>query len=67
MSENVSMEELNSLLEEFFGGDRELIEQWITTNIPILGGHQPNQLFNSSEGRSRIIQILGEMKYGETA
>lgn len=67
MSEESSIAKLDEVLCEFFGANAELQEEWINTSLPVLGRRQPKQLFNTTEGRNRVIQILGEMTYGEMA
>ncbi len=67
MSDKISNEKLDAVLTDFFCGDDQMLEEWINTAIPILEGKQPKELFNTFEGRNRIIQILGELERGETA
>lgn len=67
MSDKISKEKIDAVLTDFFCGDDQLLEEWINTEIPILEGKKPKELFNTFEGRNRIIQILGELERGETA
>jgi uncharacterized protein (DUF2384 family) len=59
--------ELKQKLLDFFGHDREMLNDWMNTPLPILEGACPSSLVESDEGRARINKMLGNMKFGETA
>ncbi len=66
-------EELNDLtalwdeLRTFFDGDTDLMDEWMTTPLPILEGQKVEDLMSSAYGRKRIREVIGEMAYGEMA
>ena len=64
---NVSIDELKQKLLDFFGHDREMLNDWMNTPLPAFEGSHPASLLESDEGRVRINEILGRMKFGETA
>jgi uncharacterized protein (DUF2384 family) len=60
-------DELVFELREFFANDEQLMNEWINTPLPILEGYRPFELFDSVEGREKLVHILGLMKHGDTA
>lgn len=63
----VSLEAVEQELDSFFDGDKELCQEWLNTPIPRLNGKLPSQLLSSNAGRTQVLQVLGEMKYGDMA
>lgn len=47
-----------------FGG-RENGNEWLTTQIPALGGQRPIDLCDTFEGRSLVREALRKIEYGE--
>lgn len=70
MQENcndISANDLNLELREFFENDEQLMNEWINTSLPILEGQKPSKFFDSVEGREKLMHVLGLMKHGDTA
>lgn len=63
----ISEENLMSEIDTFFEDERELREEWLNTPLPILAGERPIDYFSSEERRARLKEVIGEMKFGETA
>lgn len=47
--------------------DPVLREEWLNTNVPILGSKTPKSYFNTPSDRARLMQVVLEMKFGEMA
>ncbi|QCZ94374.1 MbcA/ParS/Xre antitoxin family protein [Salinimonas iocasae] len=63
----ISKEKLKSEIDAFFGSERELRDKWLNTPLPILVGERPLDYFSTEERRTRLHEVIGEMKFGETA
>lgn len=63
----ISEENLMSEIDTFFEDERELRDEWLNTQLPILEGERPLDYFSTEERRTRLKEIIGEMKFGETA
>jgi len=61
---DVSKSEICHLLMDIFGDER-LVEQWLKTAIPALGGEVPEQMLVSIEGREILRRTLNKIKAGE--
>lgn len=62
----ISKEKLMSEINAFFDGDRESRDEWLNTSLPILAGERPLDYFSTEERRTRLHEVIGEMKFGET-
>ncbi|AGP78827.1 antitoxin Xre/MbcA/ParS toxin-binding domain-containing protein [Alteromonas gracilis] len=54
-------------LAEFFEGDSSMADEWLHTPLPILGGKQPTDFTDTEERRQKLLDIIGEMHFGEMA
>mgnify|MGYP003651227789 CR=1 FL=1 len=63
---SVSHDELVRELDLFFG-EQSLRDLWVTAPLPILQGKCPSDLMKSRTGRARVMMMLQEMRFGETA
>ncbi len=63
----ISKENLMSEIDDFFEGEPQLRNEWLKTPLPILVGERPIDYFSTEERRYRLHEIIGEMKFGETA
>lgn len=62
----VTVEQFNRELLDFFG-EQSLLDEWMATPLPILEQRQPKELCLTNAGRSTLLQLIGEMRYGEMA
>lgn len=53
-----------NILNDFFQ-DEKLLDDWINTNIPALGGLKPIELIKNKNGRKKIIYCIEIMKFGD--
>jgi uncharacterized protein (DUF2384 family) len=60
------MEDLYSFGQEVFG-KRKIFLKWCRRENWTLGGKRPIEVFDSEEGRARIMQILQTIEYGGVA
>lgn len=63
----ISKENLMSEIDTFFEDELELRDEWLNTSLPILAGERPLDYFSTDERRARLKEVIGEMKFGETA
>lgn len=54
-------------LRVFFNNDKVKLNDWLDTPIPRLGGQSPRSMFATNEKRAELLQVLEEMKFGDTA
>jgi uncharacterized protein (DUF2384 family) len=54
-------------LQRFFGGDAELIDEWLDSPVPALGGARPKELVVTNTGRATLRQCLDAMAHGDMA
>ncbi|MCW8090564.1 hypothetical protein [Alteromonas sp. ASW11-130] len=47
--------------------DPVLREEWLNTNVSILGSKTSKSYFNTPSDRARLMQVVLEMKFGEMA
>lgn len=65
--ELITKDYLLSQLAEFFEGDSSMVDEWLHTPLPILGGERPTAFMDTEERRRRLLDIIGEMRFGEMA
>ena len=51
-------------LEEFFNGDRDMLDSWLDDPIPVLGG-VPRDLISTFAGRRAVEDYIGRVRYGD--
>ena len=67
----IQTDEINDLtllweeLRAFFEDDRNLMDEWLSSEVPALGGAQPRELLSTISGRKSVRQALDAMRYGD--
>jgi len=49
----------------FFANDEQMINQWLTSAMPALGGRVVRDLIKTNDGRKEVRAILEVMRYGD--
>jgi putative toxin-antitoxin system antitoxin component (TIGR02293 family) len=49
---------------ELFGGDRAIVDDWMTRRIPALGDQRPIDLMTKATGRKLVLDTLGRIEHG---
>lgn len=52
-------------LRLFFNFNDELLKEWISTRLPVLGGESPCAFMGAISGRNQIRIILNRMQHGD--
>ncbi len=60
-------DQMSSDLQVFFDNDEDMLQEWLTTPLPILNGKCPLKLLWSSSGRAELSNLLLAMRCGEMA
>jgi hypothetical protein len=60
--------DLNTLwldLRLFFGSSDTMLQEWIATPLPILGGQEPRSIMQTGDGRNQIRNCIQKMRDGD--
>ncbi len=60
--------DLNKLwldLRLFFGSSDTILQEWIATPLPILGGQEPRSMMQTGDGRNQIRNCIQKMRDGD--
>ena len=52
---------------ELMEADRALLQRWLDSPIPALGGHKPAELMDTAEGRQLLLRNLAQVEAGAYA
>ncbi|WP_218417943.1 hypothetical protein [Alteromonas lipotrueae] len=62
----VTLEALEAEIADLID-DPALREEWLNSNVPILESKTPKSYFHTPSDRTRLMQVVLEMKFGEIA
>lgn len=63
----ITCKKLEKELIDLFCNDGALMDEWLNMPISRLSGERPLEMFDSSQQRQLLFDVIQEMKYGETA
>lgn len=66
-NKEMTIETLQQELDNMFNGNKEDLEEWLDFSLSVLGGERPRKMFDTSERRQRLYNVILEMRFGETA
>lgn len=60
-SENI----LEDALKDLFDGDKQLMDRWLETPVPVLEGKSPKTLLGTHGGREALSVYIQKLKRGD--